>query len=86
MKKGFLCKIKFYFVVCMWEVFYGVFFYCSNFWVIEKLYLYVECIYKVFSLFFYMYVIDNKILILIKKDVNLDSMLYYCCKMFEIIY
>lgn len=31
MKKGFLCKIKFYFVVCMWEVFYGVFFYCSNF-------------------------------------------------------
>lgn len=53
---------------------------------IEKLYLYDEGINKVFSLFFYMYVIDNKILILIKKDVNLDSMLYYCCKMFEIIY
>lgn len=53
---------------------------------IEKLYFYDEGINKVFSLFFYMYVIDNKILLLIKKDVDLDSMLYYCCKMFEIIY
>lgn len=62
------------------------FFIVVIFWVIEKLYFYDEGINKVFSLFFYMYVIDNKILILIKKDVDLDSMLYYCCKMFEKIY
>lgn len=51
---------------------------------IEKLYFYDEGTNKAFSSSFYMYVTDNKTLISIKKDVDLDSMLYHCRKMLEI--
>lgn len=84
MKKGPLCKIKLHFAACMWEVFYGASFIAVTFRAIEKLHFYDEGTNKAFSSSFYMYVTYNKTLISIKKDVNLDSMLYHCRKMLEI--